>query len=95
VVSGVLTMESFAAAFPRISADSSFKGWFVSTLLLAAWFGSLVNAPLADKAGRKGSIMIAVVVFTIGSALQAGAINIEMAFAGLLPFLDVRRARLI
>ncbi|KAA8618612.1 D-xylose-proton symporter [Pyrenophora tritici-repentis] len=82
VVSGVLTMESFAAAFPRIYLDSSFKGWFVSTLLLAAWFGSLVNGPVADRFGRKGSIMIAVVIFTIGSALQAGAVNISMAFAG-------------
>ncbi|KAL5119957.1 hypothetical protein ACEQ8H_002055 [Pleosporales sp. CAS-2024a] len=82
VVSGVLTMESFAAAFPRISYDSSFKGWFVSTLLLAAWFGSLVNGPVADRFGRKGSIMIAVVIFTIGSAMQAGAVTIEMAFAG-------------
>jgi hypothetical protein len=27
VVSGVLTMESFGAAFPRIQQDSSFKGW--------------------------------------------------------------------
>ncbi|OAL05241.1 general substrate transporter [Phaeosphaeriaceae sp. SRC1lsM3a] len=82
VVSGVLTMESFAATFPRISVDSSFKGWFVSTLLLAAWFGSLVNGPVADRFGRKGSILIAVVIFTIGSAFQAGAINIAMAFAG-------------
>lgn len=82
VVSGVLTMESFAAHFPRIYLDSSFKGWFVSTLLLAAWFGSLVNGPVADRFGRKGSIMIAVVIFTLGSALQAGAVNIAMAFAG-------------
>ncbi|KAF1944743.1 D-xylose-proton symporter [Clathrospora elynae] len=82
VVSGVLTMESFAAAFPRIYLDSSFKGWFVSTLLLAAWFGSLVNGPVADRFGRKGSIMIAVVIFTVGSALQASAINIGMAFTG-------------
>lgn len=34
VVSGVITMESFAARFPRVFADSGFKGWFVSTLLL-------------------------------------------------------------
>lgn len=27
-------MESFAARFPRVYTDSSFKGWFVSTLLL-------------------------------------------------------------
>lgn len=76
-------MESFAAKFPRIATDSSFKGWFVSTLLLLAWAGSLVNGPVADKFGRKGSIEIAVVIFTIGSALQAGAINIAMALAGM------------
>ncbi|KAM0335406.1 hypothetical protein ACHAQA_000451 [Verticillium albo-atrum] len=52
VVSGVLTMESFAAKFPRIDIDSSFKGWFVSSLLLLAWFGSLVNGPVADWLGR-------------------------------------------
>ncbi|KAJ4362337.1 hypothetical protein N0V83_010430 [Neocucurbitaria cava] len=82
VVSGVLTMESFAATFPRIYLDSGFKGWFVSTLLLAAWFGSLVNGPVADRIGRKGSIIIAVLIFTLGSAIQAGAVNIPMIFAG-------------
>jgi hypothetical protein len=34
VVSGIITMESFGARFPRVYSDSSFKGWFVSTLLL-------------------------------------------------------------
>lgn len=34
VISGVITMESFGALFPRIFTDSGFKGWFVSTLLL-------------------------------------------------------------
>jgi len=76
-------MESFAASFPRVSLDSSFKGWFVATLLLAAWFGSLVNGPVADRYGRKGSIMIAVVIFIVGSILQTAAMNIEMAFAGM------------
>lgn len=80
-------MESFAASFPRIYLDSSFKGWFVSTLLLAAWLGSLVNGPVADRFGRKGSIMIAVVIFTFGSAIQAGAVNIAMAFTGISTYL--------
>ncbi|CEF76448.1 hypothetical protein SNK03_004404 [Fusarium graminearum] len=79
---GVLTMESFATKFPRIYLDSSFKGWFVSTLLLCAWFGSLVNGPIADFLGRKGSMLVAVVIFTIGSAFQAGASDIPMLFAG-------------
>lgn len=77
-------MESFAAKFPRIYLDSSFKGWFVSTLLLFAWFGSLVNGPVADRVGRKGSILVAVVIFTLGSALQAAAGSIPMLFAGTL-----------
>ncbi|KAM3530501.1 hypothetical protein NHJ13051_001334 [Beauveria bassiana] len=82
VVSGVLEMQSFAAEFPRIYLDSRFKGWFVSTLLLAAWFGSLVNGPVADRFGRKGSMLAAVVVFTLGSALQAGAQTMAVLFGG-------------
>ncbi|KAL7808770.1 general substrate transporter [Trichoderma aethiopicum] len=82
VVSGVLGMENFGALFPRIYLDSSFKGWFVSTLLLTAWLGSLLNGPIADRFGRKGSMMAAVVVFLLGSALQAGASTIGMLFGG-------------
>lgn len=82
MVSGVVTMESFGAKFPRIYADAGFKGWFVSTLLLAAWLGSLINGPLADRLGRKLSIVVAVVVFVLGSALQAAASDDPMMFAG-------------
>jgi MFS family permease len=77
-------MESFGAAFPRIYTNANFKGWFVSTLLLSAWFGSLVNGPLVDRLGRKGSILVAVVVFVLGSALQAGAGSYPTLFAGTL-----------
>ncbi|PLB52416.1 general substrate transporter [Aspergillus steynii IBT 23096] len=82
VVSGVITMESFGARFPRVYSDTGFKGWFVSTLLLAAWFGSLINGPIADRLGRKVSINVAVVIFVIGSAIQCGAVNIPMLFVG-------------
>lgn len=79
-------MESFAAKFPHIYTDATFKGWFTSTLLLAAWFGSLVNGPIADRIGRKGSILLAVVIFTVGSALQAGAESIPMLFTGVCSY---------
>ncbi|KAF4918204.1 MFS glucose transporter mfs1 [Colletotrichum viniferum] len=82
VVSGVMTMESFAATFPRIAIDSTFKGWFVSTLLLFAWFGSLINGPLADWLGRKGSMQLAVVIFTLGAAFQTAASDVPLLFAG-------------
>ena len=81
-MSGVLRMESFGAAFPRIYADSTFKGWFVSTMLLAAWLGSLVNGPVADRIGRRGSMLVAVAIFTLGSALQAAARAVGVLFAG-------------
>ncbi|QKX63915.1 uncharacterized protein TRUGW13939_11087 [Talaromyces rugulosus] len=82
VVSGIITMESFGARFPRVYSDSSFKGWFVSTLLLAAWFGSLCNGPISDRLGRRASMFIAVAIFVIGSAIQCGAVTIPMLFAG-------------
>ncbi|KAG2006491.1 hypothetical protein GB937_008639 [Aspergillus fischeri] len=73
VISGVITMESFGARFPRIYTDSSKD---------AAWFGSLINGPIADRLGRKLSINLAVVIFVIGSAIQCGAVTIPMLFAG-------------
>lgn len=75
-------MESFGAAFPRVFTDDDYKGWFVSTLLLAAWFGSLMNGPVADRFGRKVSIMAAVLVFLLGSSLQAAASTYALLFAG-------------
>jgi MFS family permease len=82
VVSNVLAIESFGAAFPDIYMDSNLKGWFVSTLLLTAWFGSLVNGPVCDKIGRKRSIMCNVVLFLIGSALQTAATSQDYLFGG-------------
>lgn len=51
--------------------------------LLAAWLGSLLNGPIADRLGRKLSINLAVVIFVIGSAIQCGAVAIPMVFAGM------------
>ena len=75
-------MESFGVAFPRVFSDAGFKGWFTSVLLLFAWFGSLINAPISDNFGRKRSMIYAVIVFLIGSAIQAGAVNTAMLFVG-------------
>lgn len=75
-------MESFGATFPKVFSDEDYKGWFVSTLLLAAWFGSLINGPVADYVGRKVSIIAAVVVFLVGSSLQAAASTDSVLFAG-------------
>ncbi|KAL4078276.1 general substrate transporter [Scleroderma yunnanense] len=74
VVSNVLAIESFGAAFPKIYMDS--------TLKVTAWFGSLLNGPICDKIGRRRNVMANVVVFLVGSALQTGATAEKHLFIG-------------
>lgn len=64
-------------------ADSRIvQGWWVSTLLLAAWLGSLLSGPLTDRLGRKRTIQWVTIIFVLGAALQAGATNNGFLFGG-------------
>ncbi|EIW83361.1 general substrate transporter [Coniophora puteana RWD-64-598 SS2] len=82
VVSNILAIESFGAAFPSVYMNASLKGWYVSAMLLCAWFGSLVNGPICDKIGRKRDISLMVVIFELGIALQTGATSTGYLFGG-------------
>lgn len=77
----VLVMENFQNEFPTLTS-STLQGWLVASLELGAWFGALFNGYLADKISRKYSMMVAVVIFTIGTALQTGAQNPGYFFGG-------------
>lgn len=81
VMSPVLVMENFENHFPYFMG-STIQGWLVSALELGAWAGALFNGYLADRISRKYSMMVAVVVFTLGSGLQAGAQKPSYFFAG-------------
>ncbi|KAL3429632.1 major facilitator superfamily domain-containing protein [Aspergillus tetrazonus] len=81
VMSPVLVMENFQNHFPGLMG-STIQGWLVSALELGAWAGALFNGYLADRISRKYSMMVAVVVFTLGSGLQAGAQTPAYFFAG-------------
>ncbi|EIW83360.1 D-xylose-proton symporter [Coniophora puteana RWD-64-598 SS2] len=82
VVGNVLAIQSFGAAFPEIYTDANLKGWFVSTLLLGAWLGSLINGPICDRIGRRRNIMVNVIIFLLGSSLQTGATAPSYLFGG-------------
>lgn len=81
-ISGIITQQGFGAKFPRIYSDSDYKGWFVSTLLICAWFGSLVNSPIVEKYGRRHSFHVACIIFIIGSVFQCAGASVSMLFGG-------------
>ncbi|CAH2354854.1 putative myo-inositol transporter 2 [[Candida] railenensis] len=55
----------------------------VSSLMpLGAMAGSMLMTPLNEYFGRKSSIIISCVFYTIGAALCAGAVNTEIMYAG-------------
>lgn len=78
----MLVLESFGEQFPAVYMDAGKKGWFVSTLLLGAWLGSLINGPFANRIGRRYNIIVNVVIFLLGSALQTAAMNEAYLFVG-------------
>ncbi|TKA24195.1 hypothetical protein B0A50_05959 [Salinomyces thailandicus] len=82
VVSVILTEDQFLNRFTRIAEGSSgagfWKGLLTAMVELGALLGALNQGWVADKYSRKYSIVIAVVIFTIGSALQTAAVDYSM-----------------
>ncbi|KAJ5689174.1 hypothetical protein N7462_003566 [Penicillium macrosclerotiorum] len=81
VMSPVLVMENFENHFP-LFMGSTIQGWLVAALELGAWAGALINGVLADRISRKYAMMVAVIIFTLGTGLQAGAQKPAYFFAG-------------
>lgn len=54
----------------------------VSVLTLGAMFGALINGPIADSLSRRFSILLANIIFLVGSIIQAASFNIPMLFVG-------------
>lgn len=75
-------MNNFAKQFPNLADDATLQGWMVAVLTLGAMFGALANGPIADRLSRRWSILLANVIFLIGSIIQAAAVNDPMMFVG-------------
>ncbi|KAH8675185.1 putative MFS monosaccharide transporter [Ilyonectria robusta] len=82
VISVTLVMDEFLNRFPEVSDSASgagfYKGLMTAMITLGAFIGALNQGWIADAYSRKYSIMIAVVIFTIGSALQTASVNYTM-----------------
>ncbi|KAF4877518.1 Sugar transport protein 13 [Colletotrichum siamense] len=79
-------MREFLDRFPEVSDDaagSGFKkGLMTAMIPLGAFIGALNMGWLADWISRKRSLMVAVVIFIVGSSIQTAAINYDMLTAG-------------
>ncbi len=82
VVSIVLVMPQFISHFPQVSETSSSagfdKGLLTAMIELGALFGALNQGWIADKISRKYSIVVAVLIFTVGSVLQTSSVSYAM-----------------
>lgn len=69
-----ITLKPFLADFGLTDADDAtldaFSANIVSLLQAGCFFGSLAVAPLGDKYGRKPALIVAGIVFCIGSLMQ-------------------------
>ncbi|KAK7709228.1 hypothetical protein SLS57_008763 [Botryosphaeria dothidea] len=88
VISVILEMDQFLDRFPRVSATASgagfWKGFMTAMIQLGALIGAINQGWVAEKYSRRYSILIAVVIFVIGSAIQTGATGYAMLVVGRL-----------
>ncbi|KAJ5609476.1 hypothetical protein N7528_010043 [Penicillium herquei] len=79
----VLTMTSFINKTQGYAATTGIgQGILTSILELGAWLGTLFNGYLADAAGRRATVCIAVAAFTVGVIVQACVENKNYIFGG-------------
>ncbi|KAI5781560.1 putative MFS sugar transporter [Geopyxis carbonaria] len=66
-------MHSFGEHMGDAVSDSTKKGWLTSILELGAWVGTIYSGVLAERIGRKYTILVNVGIFCIGVVIQACA----------------------
>jgi len=80
IIGPATIMPSYLDVFGHFS--SSVHGIIVSSILLSASVMSFVAGRPADILGRPQAIALGAGVFTVGAALQAGAVNLTMFMLG-------------
>lgn len=86
VISVILVMDQFLNRFVEVAeghpGSGFWKGLMTAMLELGAFVGALNQGWLADRISRRYSIVVAVVIFIIGSVLQTAAMNYGMLTVG-------------
>nr|CAD1814642.1 monosaccharide transporters [uncultured fungus] len=89
VISGIQTMNNWLCLFGKLdpatgscALTSSQQSLVVSILSAGTFFGALFAAPTADYLGRRWSVVLGVVIFTVGVIMQISAVAIPLFVAG-------------
>jgi MFS family permease len=83
-ISGILAMSQFTDRFTTLNGNSYAQGLFVAAILLTAMLGSLLTGWVADKIGRKWTIMTGSFVYSFGIMFEIIGTNFGMLVAGRL-----------
>lgn len=91
-INGVLGMEfvkkTFGGPVPLDFDESGYgiqtwqKSLIVSILSLGTFLGALVSGGIAEAIGRRFTIMISCLIFSVGVAVQVAAVNVGALVAG-------------
>ncbi|KAJ5806834.1 general substrate transporter [Penicillium riverlandense] len=82
VIAEVVAASSFKTLFLQSNADAK-SGTVVSLYTGGCFFGAL-GAGFTDRLGRRGTILMACIIFTIGGIIQSAGVRIEMLYVGRL-----------
>jgi sugar porter (SP) family MFS transporter len=79
VIASVVASDTFKEAF---NPNDDEIGLVVSMFTTGAFFGAFGGGPSGDFLGRRWTITIGAIIFTLGGALQTGGQNLHFLWAG-------------
>lgn len=80
IIGSVTVMKTYTAQFGVQSP--TIHGLIVSSILIPAAITSFFAGWVADSIGRSKNIAIGALIFSIGAAIEAGAVHISMFVVG-------------
>lgn len=82
VIAEVVASDSFKSSFLQTSSDA--RSGTVVALFTAGCFCGAFLASFTDPLGRRGTILMACIIFVIGGAIQTAGVVIAMLYVGRL-----------
>ena len=87
VIGGTMALNSFIRDFGWANVDKSTRDTIqaniVSTFQAGCFFGALLTFPIAEKIGRRKTVMLAGLVFLLGGTLMTAAQgNLNLIYTG-------------